>query len=158
MHTQRFPAAVFTETCVDGTRTLTLCMEMNPYTPPIHGPDTSAEEFLSGELAERLVLHAQCVKRGWTSRLIRLTGSVNAEIRYDGMGKGERVFVNDELVARTPLFSTNVFNCVTPRIDFHLRWFGYLLPATIDVYASAFRFLKITRFKLTVQDRVLYQE
>jgi len=40
------------------------------------------------------------VDRGWWKRRVVLAGSINAEIKYDPAGHGERVFINGKLMLR----------------------------------------------------------
>ena len=96
------------------------------------------------------------VRRGWWTRRISLAGSINAEIKYDPAGQGERVFVNGKLVVTTRYW--HLSGNVAPHIDFHLETEEYAVPASIDVAASILRLLQLSRFELTVAGKTVYKE
>jgi hypothetical protein len=52
-----------------------------------------------------IVLRLHSVYRTATERILVVLGSVEAEIKYDASGWGERVLVNGELAARTSGFT-----------------------------------------------------
>ena len=92
--------------------------------------------------------------RSWWKRHLSLTGSIEANIEYDPVGVGERVFVNGSLVAHTWGMG---WSFVLPHIDFHLEALGFAIPASIDVKASIF-FLRTYAFRLTVAGKTIYEE
>ncbi|MBM4074328.1 MAG: hypothetical protein FJ267_01630 [Planctomycetes bacterium] len=127
----------------------------NPYAPPQSDLNVQRDRFTSFN-GDGVV--AVCRHRGWLSRIIDLKGSINAEIRYEGLGFGERVYVDGALVARTPYFGFQFF-ILTPHIDFLISDGMYDVPASIDVYGPPLSFWgHISRFSLTVGNVVVYRE
>ena len=88
-------------------------IDPNPYAPPrlIADARGRAELHPGGDV------DATCIYRGWLSRRILLSGRINAEVRYEGWGFGERVFVNDRPVAKTSPWD---LHNVAPHIDFSI--------------------------------------
>ena len=123
---------------------------INPYEPPPIAAESACGIEINGVMAT-------CVRRGWISRTIRLTGTVQAEVRYEGGGFGERVFVDGTLSARTPFFTSSGDN-VTPHIDFAIATATGEISAAIDVSARLIHLLRISSFKLTLYDSVVYEE
>lgn len=123
---------------------------INPYEPPRIATESARGIELTGAVAT-------CVRHGWISRTIRLTGTVQAEVRYEGGGFGERVFVDGSLSARTPFF-TGSSHSVTPHIDFVIATATGEIPAAIDVRARLIHLLRISSFTLRLYDSVVYEE
>ena len=92
--------------------------------------------------------------RGWWKRRLSLTGSIEANVEYDPVGAGGRLFVNGGLVVQT---SGMGWSFVQPHIDFRLETLGFAVPASIDVKASVF-FLRTYAFRLTVAGKIVYEE
>jgi hypothetical protein len=92
------------------------------------------------------------------SRTLLLTRGIEGVVRYEGMGYGERVYLDGVLRTRSPNW-TWTMNVVAPRVIFTLPGNGGDLPALIEVAASflPWRFA-ICRFRLSVNDTVLYDE
>lgn len=121
--------------------------EQNPYASPKFSP----LQVLAGDVS------ALCKHRGWCSRTIVLEGLVDAEVRYDGMGFGERVYVNGRLAAKTRFF-THYLDNVTPHVDFSIDSPDGRVDAALDVRASLFDLLRITKFVLSISGCVVYAE
>jgi hypothetical protein len=83
-----------------------------------------------------------------------LTGSIEADIKYDPVRNGERVFVNGRLVTHTSPWGWEI---VQPHIDFHLEALGFAVPASIDVKAPIF-FFRTNAFRLAVAGKTIYEE
>ena len=93
----------------------------------------------------------------WTRTLV-LSGDVEATIRYDGRGFGEAVYVDGVLRGHSyPLLWT--MKIVAPRVKFTLPGKDRVVPALVEVGATLlpWRF-GIYRFRLTVDDEMLYDE
>ncbi len=93
--------------------------------------------------------------RGWYRRRIRLTGSIVADIEYNPVGVGERVYVNGRLIVTT---SGRGRALVEPHIDFYLEALQHAVPANIDVRASCWRLLRTVTFRLTIAGKTVYEE
>jgi hypothetical protein len=91
----------------------------------------------------------------WTRTLI-LSGDVEGVLRYEGMGYGERVYWNDVFRARSSFWTWQI---VAPRIEFSLSGNDGDLPALIEVAGTFAPWLfRITRFRFSVADDILYDE
>ena len=101
-------------------------------------------------------VQVRVVYRERWQRTLVLTGDVDATLMYCGMGSGERVFLDGRLWACSSIWSWQI---VYPFIEFGLPGRAGDVPARIDVAASflPWRF-GITRFRLTVDGSVLYDE
>lgn len=121
----------------------------NPYASPqaFSGPCGWFQGHSSGEV------HAECIHRSWMSRTVLLSGKIEAEIRYEAWGNGERVFVNNQLAARSSIWHIRF---VAPHIDFEIDCEDSEVVASIDVRVSLI--LRITTFTLTVNGTVVYSE
>jgi hypothetical protein len=105
-----------------------------------------------------VAVQVRTVYRSRWTRTLMLTGDVEAVLRYDGMGNGERVFLDDKLWARTPFWAWTL-QIVYPFVEFDLPGRRDDLPARLDVAASLWPWkLGIRRFRLTVDGTVLYDE
>ena len=137
---------------------MTATFESNPYAPP--GVDDQPRVELARNQWGQLQIGVESVLRSWTARQLFLSGSIAAVIRYESTGAGESVYVNDQMAAKTPFFHWHgsLLNAVNDHVDFHLPYDSYFVPACIDVYVSAFQLLRITRFRLTVCEQVVYDE
>jgi hypothetical protein len=89
-------------------------------------------------------------------RVLILSGEVDATLTYNGMGNGERVYLNGRLWAETSIWT---WKTVYPFAEFDLPGRDDDIPARIDVAASFLPWkFGITRFRLTVDGIVLYDE
>ena len=124
---------------------------LNPYLAPSH----LTEQRDRPQMRADMPISALCIRSGWVSRTIALSGDVTAEIRYQGWGSGEKVFVNDVHVATSSIFHLSV---VAPRIDFEIDCGDFLIPATVQVRASYLQLLRLTRFSLFVNGELVYAD
>ena len=124
---------------------------LNPYSPPSH----LAGQRDRPQMRADMPISALCIRSGWVSRTIALSGGVTAEIRYQGWGKGEKIFVNDVHVATSSFFYLSV---VAPRIDFEIDCGDMLFGATVEVRASILQLLRVTRFSLFVNGELVYAD
>jgi hypothetical protein len=85
---------------------------------------------------------------------VSLFGTIHAELRYDPIGFGERLFLDGRLILTT---SAHGGNLVQPRVDFFLEAFEHAVPARIDVKASIL-FFKTYAFRLTIAGKTVYEE
>jgi hypothetical protein len=129
--------------------------EINPYAAPRLHYEPSTLAILPKERWPELELEVASVHRGWWRRRIVLAGSINARLEYDPCGNGERVYVNGQLIVTTPWWGPDL---VVPHIEFFLETEEHLVPASIDVRASFWRLFQTTAFRLTVADRIVYQD
>lgn len=125
---------------------------LNPYAPPPQ--DTST---VSGPMSHngRAVV-ATCIRKSWFGREIQLSGGIDAIVRYNAAGGGEKVFVNDVLAAKSSAMYLTVV--VAPSIDFEINAGDTSVPATVDVYAAWLQFFRVIRFSLTVGGHVVYTD
>jgi hypothetical protein len=100
------------------------------------------------------VIRLHSVYRTPAERILVVLGSIEAEIRYDYAGVGERVFVNGELAARSFGFA---FPCA-PRFNFRLNGAGRWLPARVEVSVYWRLWIGIKNIRLVVANRVVYDE
>lgn len=124
----------------------------NPYAPPLAPTDAKARPVSRDTES----LRADCVRRTWLTRTIRLSGRVEADVRYDAKGTGERVYVNDSLVAETSPFY--LWHNVAPEVDFAIETTQRSVPVSLDVRVSILQLLRITCFQLRVDGRLVYHE
>ena len=104
-------------------------------------------------------VHLDSVFRSAMQRVLVVLGTVEAEIRYDAGGWGERVIVNGELAAQTSGFMWSWrLMTVVPRVHFHLTGGGLWVPARVDVSIYHAFWKGIKDFRLVVADRVVYEE
>lgn len=105
---------------------------------------------------EGVAIAAECIRHTLYSRHIRLTGGINADIRYHAAGFGEKLFVNDiQVGAGSPWHH---FSVVAPRIDFEIDCSSRSVPATAQIYAAWLQLFRITKFSLIVDGQVVYVE
>jgi hypothetical protein len=131
--------------------------DINPYAPPLrdaaaHWPLLPAEEW------PRLQLHAGSVSGSGLLRTVRVAGTIEAQIDYDGWTPpSETVRVNGVVRGRGSPWD---FALVSPSIEFTIDGDGYRLPARIDVRAglSLLTLFRIKRFKLTIAGHVVHVE
>ena len=138
---------------------MTTTPRFNPYEPPqaiapLVTPPSLRYPVLPESRWGEIEVRVGSFDRGWWRRRLSLTGSIEANIEYDPVGNGERVFVNGSLVVQT---SGLGWSFVQPHIDFHLEALGFAIPASIDVKASIF-FLRTYAFRLTVAGKSIYEE
>ena len=93
---------------------------------------------------------------GTMERRIWISGTTFAEIHYFQAAM-DTVTVNGQPRGRGSLWDTAI---VSPSIDFWLDGEGYRIPARIDAVAgfSWLTLFRLTKFKLTVAGRVIYEE
>ena len=129
--------------------------ELNPYAPP---QLRDSEGAATADVQIHLV--ASDVNRTWATRELQLSGDADAILRYEAFGNGERVFVDNELVAQTSMWTIRgrILNSVTDSCEFMLPIGGNSYPSQIDVYASMLMLGRISRFVLTVCGRIVYDE
>jgi len=96
------------------------------------------------------------MEAGWASRRLVLGGSLAAELLYDPVGHGERVYIDGKLRAKTS--GWNFFRSVAPHIQFTIPSQWGLVPCQIHVAASLSNLLRLTRFELYVAGKRIYQE
>ena len=123
----------------------------NPYAPP--------SALTSGRPSSGVVdvgsVVSTCVRRSWLGRTIQLSGGLDAAIRYSALGNGEKVFVDDALVAKSsPLY----LSLVAPRIDFKISVGETTIPATVEVYAAWLQLFRVVRSSLIVGGQLVYAE
>jgi len=93
--------------------------------------------------------------KGFYSRSLSISGSINVDLKYVAFGIGERLYCDGNLVHTTdPIRHQNV----APVIEFNLFTENHYVPARIDVAASILKLLMVSRFKLTVAGRVIHQD
>jgi hypothetical protein len=131
----------------------------NPYEPPqvtvpLATVPSASFPVLPESRWHEIGVRVASFDRRWWKRHLNLTGSIEANLEYDPVGAGERVFVNGSLVAQTSGWGWSI---VQPHIDFHLEALGFAIPANIDVKASIF-FYRTNAFRLTVAGKTIYEE
>lgn len=131
--------------------------EFNPYAAPSPSPSAFAGDGVSARTASGLSITAYMTKT-WTTRTVTLTGDINAVLRYESGGFGERVFVNDIAAGRSDPWENHFPNCVTPTLSFTVPSPLGDLSARIDVYVSILRCLRLIKFRLTLDGTVLISE
>ena len=136
-------------------RTVTTA-DVNPYAPPQH--DSAANwPLLSPEHWPAVNLSVLSVAGSGLVRRIRLAGTIDAEIHYDGWTPpSETVLVNGVIRGRGNPWD---FSLVSPTIEFTLDGDGYRLPARIDARAglSIFTLFRLSRFRLTIAGQVVHE-
>ncbi len=130
--------------------------QTNPYAPPKFAchRDIETLPILPSSRWDEIHIRA-AVCRGWWRRRVTLNGTINANLEYNPMGSGERVYVDGQLIVTTSVFGWEV---VQPHIDFYLEAFEHAVPASIDVRASVVCFFKTYGFRLTVAGKTVYDE
>ncbi len=132
-------------------------VDINPYAPPQH--DSAAHwPLLPAEEWAKLELRTVSVSGSGLLRTVRVAGTIEAQIDYDGWTPpSETVRVNGVVRGRGSPWD---FALVSPSIEFTIDGDGYRLPARIDVRAglSILTLFRITRFKLTIAGRVVHEE
>jgi hypothetical protein len=130
--------------------------DTNPYAPP-RIDSSAAWAWLAPERWHELHLVGQLISQRPMERVVRLAGSIDAEIYYDARLVGEQVYVNGRLAGRSSLW---YWSLVAPTIDFAVDGERYRVPARVDVAVGfSWRSLvAIKRFELWVAGRVVYVE
>jgi hypothetical protein len=126
-------------------------VDPNPYSPP----STEISDRAKFGIINDAAVFATCVRRTWFGRELELSGGLNVIVRYTAAGNGEKVFVNDVLVATSTIWHLSV---VAPRIDFEINVGDAIVPATIRVYAAWLQLFRVIRFSLAVGGHLLYVE
>ena len=131
-------------------------LDVNPYAPPLadvvgHGP------LLPPEMWGGLQLAAKLVSQRAMERVIRLAGSLEAEIYYDARLVGEQVYVNGRLKGQSSVW---YWSLVAPTVDFVVEGERFCVPAQVAVGAglSLRTLMRIRRFQLWVAGRVVYAD
>jgi hypothetical protein len=131
--------------------------EINPYAPPQY--DSAAEwPLLPPEHWPAVKLSVLSVTRSGLVRKLRLIGTIDAEIHYDGWTPpSETVLVNGVVRGRGNPWDMSL---VSPTIEFTIDGDGYRLPARIDAKAglSVFTLFRLSRFRLTIAGQVVHEE
>lgn len=131
--------------------------EINPYAAPQHEA-AAAWPLLPAERWSEVHLSVASVTRRALKRIVRLAGTIDAEIDYDGLTPpSETVRVNGVVRGRGSLWEAAL---LSPFIEFTIGGDGYLLPARIDVKAglSLVTLVRIARFRLTIAGQIVYEE
>ena len=132
---------------------------MNPYQAP-SVDSTVLLPCLPRDQWDTVRLCVVDVQRSRFRRVVVIDGDVKASVRYEAAGLGERLYVNDVLDASTAFFNLkgHPFNMVRGDISFRLRFGSCYIPASINVYCSLFQLLKLTEFRVSVCERVVYDD
>ena len=129
--------------------------DVNPYAPPQEA--TWADwPLLPPERFAEVQVRVDRVVPGTMERRIWITGTTLAEIHYFQAAM-DTVTVNGQPRGRGSLWDTAI---VSPTIEFWLDGEGYRIPARVDAVAgfSWLTVFRLTKFKLTVAGRVIYEE
>jgi hypothetical protein len=129
----------------------------NPYAPPLADP-ASDWPVLPAEHWSALHLAAALAGERTMERIIRIAGSIDAEIYYDARLVGEQVYVNGRLRGRSSVWH---WTLVAPTIDFFVEGNGFRVPARIEVgVGPSWRWppIRINPFRLSIAGRVVYAE
>lgn len=131
--------------------------DINPYAPPQY--DSAAHwPLLPADQWPKLELRTVSVSGTGLLRTVRIAGTIEAQIDYDGWTPpSETVRVNGVVRGRGSPWD---FSLISPMIEFTIDGDGYRLPARIDVRAglSLVTLFRITRFKLTIAGWVVHVE
>ena len=134
-------------------------MNENPYRPPdsntYETPQQAVEVLRSagGNLRFQLV----DVQKTWFTRKAKFDGDFSGTISYDCRGlNSESVFIDSERIV-IPAESQFTLDLVKPMIEFELECDSEKIPVQMEVKCSNL-FFYITRFKLTVGGKLLYNE
>ena len=128
----------------------------NPYASPAFDP-RRVLPVLPRDQWDFLDIRVMEIQRSAWRRVVTITGSVTACIMYNSAGFGERVYVNDRLTVKTSGFDMSAN--VKPRVDFDLEYGGYRIPARIEVAVQlSWAFMSISKFRLTIADKNVYEE
>jgi hypothetical protein len=130
--------------------------DSNPYAPPLVDP-AGDWPLLPVERWGELHLAAKIVSQRAMERVVRITGSLDAEIYYDARLIGEQVYVNGRLRGQSSVWH---WSLVAPTIDFLVEGNQFRVPAQVaaGVGFSWRSFVCIRRFQLWVAGRVVYAE
>jgi hypothetical protein len=131
--------------------------EINPYAPPQH--DSAAQwPLLPVEEWPKLQFQAVGVSGSGLLRTVRIAGTIEAQIDYDGWTPpSETVRVNGVVRGRGNPWD---FSLISPTIEFTIDGDGYRLPARIDVRAglSPWTLFRLSKFRLTIAGKVVHEE
>jgi len=131
-------------------------IDPNPYAPPLADP--AAEwPMLPVERWSELRLAASLVSQRTMERVVRIAGSLEAEIYYDARMIGEQVYVNGRLRGRSSVWH---WTLVAPEVEFLVEGNQFRVPALVEVKVgpSWRTVVRLSRFRLWVAGRVLYEE
>jgi hypothetical protein len=130
--------------------------DQNPYAPPLADP-AGKWPVLPTKRWPELRLVANLVSQRPMERVVRITGSIDAEIYYDARFIGEQVYVNGRLGGQSSVW---FWSLVAPTIDFLVEGNHFQVPAQVAVGVGfTWRsFICIRRFQLWVAGRVVYSE
>jgi hypothetical protein len=132
-------------------------VEINPYAPPQHltRPDLPV---LPPELWGQVRCYATGVSGRGLVRIVRISGTVEAEIHYDGWTPpSENIYVNGILKGRGNPWDLSL---VSPKVEFLIDGPGYAIPSQIDAQAglSLRTLFGLRRFQLTIAGQVVHCE
>ena len=130
-------------------------LDANPYAPP--QAESAEWPILPPERWGDLHLAAMLVTQRPMERVLRLTGSIDAELYYDARTIGEQVYVNGRLAGRSSVW---YWSLVAPTIDFAVDGDQFRVPAQVAVGVgfSWTSLVAIRRFQLWVAGRNVYAE
>jgi hypothetical protein len=131
-------------------------IDPNPYAPPLADP--AAEwPILPIERWDELRLAAKLVSQRTMERVVRIAGSLEAEIYYDARMIGEQVYVNGRLRGQSSVWH---WTLVAPEVEFLVEGNQFRVPALVEVKVgpSWRTVVRLSRFRLWVAGRVLYEE
>jgi hypothetical protein len=131
-------------------------VDPNPYAPPLADP-AAQWPVLPAERWGELHLAASLVSQRTMERVVRIAGSIEAEIYYDARLIGEQVYVNGRLRGRSSVWH---WTLVAPEVAFLVEGHQFRVPALIEVKVgpSWRTVVRLSRFRLSVAGRVLYEE
>ena len=131
--------------------------EINPYAPPQHLTQPELP-VLPPERWNEVRCYASGVSGRGLVRTVRVTGTVEAEIHYDGWTPpSENIYVNGVLKGRGNPWDISL---VSPTVEFLIDGPGYAIPARIDAQAglSLWTLFGLRRFRLTIAGQVVHSE
>jgi hypothetical protein len=128
----------------------------NPYAPPLADPAVQWP-VLPAERWGALHLAASLVSQRPMERVLRIVGSLEAEIYYDARLVGEQVYVNGRLRGRSSVWH---WTLVAPEVEFLVEGDQFRVPARVDVRVgpSWRTIVRLSRFRLWVAGRMIYKE
>ena len=134
-------------------------MNENPYRPPNNLANAIRQETINvprsdgGSISFRLV----DVQKTWFTRTAKFEGDFSGTLKYDCRGfNSETVYVDTKRIT-IPAESLFTLDLVKPKIKFEFKCEDERIPVLMEVKCSNLLFY-ITRFKLTVCDKLLYIE
>ena len=140
----------------DGMPAPDATLDPNPYAPPLADP-AAQWPMLPVERWGELQLAASLVSQRTMERVVRIAGSFEAEIYYDARMIGEQVYVNGRLRGQSSVWH---WTLVAPEVEFLIEGNQFRVPALVEVKVgpSWRTVVRLSRFRLSVAGRVLYEE